>query len=1235
MPQKQIDQRQSLVLAGRSQGITVIPRETPLTRLNYFDGKFLRADDLQAEQRYLRRLVELSNQADGGGVAHGYDVSLASGDGLQIGPGLAIDPRGRTLLLPQETVINIQELIEKSEEIFRLRGQRTVFRGGTFEECDIASETPDNVVGPGDLYVITIAHAEAFCGEEDVYGKLCEEACLTSTDRPYRVEGLVVRALPLILTTPLAASKAIAISRKHFRSRVASAYFADERARIVSLISKAGLASDTWCFGAEGASGFDVPIAVISRAGLATHFLDPWIARREKMDTPAKRYWQWRMAMRPWDVYLAQILQFQCQLPGALRRTADPGAEDDPCMAAGEIIGEASLAMAELAKFYETIGDRLAELQPEIGVPGTFGFTGGADRITELENRLREAGEAIFSVPRERLLIGGGIVELPSAGYLPVVPGSAIPVDIQVRRLMGEGVDLRFCAVRPDYVPHALEEAQHMERISLLQGLDDPENKPEVDILVPNGVIESATSEPAGRGFAATVTMGSRTSMTEDNIVNLAFGQTTLTGAGRDETSRNGSGGIFLAAMGESESASDDTGTIGVKAAYWLNFQWDPNIMALQAGQSGKISGRFILARVHPPHEGTIREGAFDMRVVDDLRVMQRTELGSTTKIEGELDVTMSTANTFSDPPKTFDLPVTLAITLERTDQPNGRQLKISLQAAPDTNFAIASPIVIETTESPASISITSPGPGAGAVAGVTRLDENADVFATSHPLHVRAVESIDLIAKYVVDATKFRQEALARLFPPPKPSQEDSVVRATLPWVLFHRRRANECEGMTRTIRIEEPTTPAEPPPEPEVKTVCQAVVALGRARDIEVALELIERERIADLFSPTTNDLPLAALLGRVVFRAGAPSDATPEVLNDSLTPVAGAWPASQVPGHILVVTGPGQEVSFESEATRQAKVVYAALPGAPEISSDAVTPVESPVAIPGDCPSMIIVVPTAATPVPTPPVETTCHAVFLAGSLSDQKTLATMVAAGQVTAANFADILRRLTKPLGNVTFTKDTAEVPDNSLEVVIEQWASGASGVPGGSLLLTPPGSAAALQAVARDQGQAIVKSLPGVTDAAIAAQNHVASPVALPTDCTAITVIAPVDVRTETRTGRIVVAERIRRTRRVERLARPLFVGFQPDRSLAGLPGNTGDLLGPSGPLVSVDFAPREGRANPGAQERAKSVTTALIAKGFLPRNTQFRVVDATAAEIALFDDAGISAQDLIFLIKG
>ena len=88
----------SLVLVTSESGVTVIPQPTPLTRLNYFDGKFLRASDLKAEQLYLRHLVQLSNQAGGAGVVHGYDLTLASGgESLNLGEGLAIDPDGRVI----------------------------------------------------------------------------------------------------------------------------------------------------------------------------------------------------------------------------------------------------------------------------------------------------------------------------------------------------------------------------------------------------------------------------------------------------------------------------------------------------------------------------------------------------------------------------------------------------------------------------------------------------------------------------------------------------------------------------------------------------------------------------------------------------------------------------------------------------------------------------------------------------------------------------------------------------------------------------------------------------------------------------------------------------------------------------------------------------------------------------------------------------------------------------------
>jgi len=199
-----------LVLVGPQTGLTVIPAQTPLTRLNYFDGKFLRAQDMQSEQRYLRSLVELSNRAGGSGVVHGFDVSLAEGDQLRLGPGLAIDPQGRVLMLPQAHTVSIEELIQRSREVLRLQQSNPVSADASFDVCKEVSNAPPTTAAAGrDWWLVTLSHAEALCGEEDVYGKLCEEACVTSTDRPFLLEGVAMRVVPLQLITPLATSTAV------------------------------------------------------------------------------------------------------------------------------------------------------------------------------------------------------------------------------------------------------------------------------------------------------------------------------------------------------------------------------------------------------------------------------------------------------------------------------------------------------------------------------------------------------------------------------------------------------------------------------------------------------------------------------------------------------------------------------------------------------------------------------------------------------------------------------------------------------------------------------------------------------------------------------------------------------------------------------------------------------------------------------------------------------------------
>jgi PAS domain-containing protein len=483
-----------LALLNQKNGIVLVPADTPLASLNYFDGKFLRAEDLQAEKMYFRTLSQLSNKAGGAGVVHGFDLARLAGDRLQLGPGLAIDGDGRVLFMPEETDVSIPELIAQSTAQSTVKADTMGVGGADFAECEVATGEAGVTAIPGvGLYLIGIAHAEALCGHEDVYGKLCEEACVTSSQRPYRIEGVVLRAVPLTLQTPLPTSTAVTLSQIHLRSRVASAYFADEALRVGHLISKAGLGSAVWCAGAAAASGGFVPLGVLARSGLATLFLDAWTARRERVDAQPRRYWQWRMMMRPWDVYLAQILQFQCQLRDAWTAPVQSG--DDPCEEWRKLVLEAGSVMEQLEAYYKLTSEKLAEA----GLGGAFDpkSFGGYAQLQALLGKLVSAKDTITLLPSSQVLISRGIVELPSAGYLPVVPGSVVTVNEQVRAMMGEGVDLRFCVVRPDFVAHALEEAQHMQRISLLKGLDNKNALEEVDILVPDGEIEG---DPQSRG---------------------------------------------------------------------------------------------------------------------------------------------------------------------------------------------------------------------------------------------------------------------------------------------------------------------------------------------------------------------------------------------------------------------------------------------------------------------------------------------------------------------------------------------------------------------------------------------------------------------------------------------------------------------------------------------------------------------------------------------------------------
>ena len=160
----------TVVLMQQAAGIALIPKPTPLTRLNYFDGKFLRAADLQAEQEYHRQLQQMATRAGGSGVVHGFDLQLLAGDQVELGAGLAIDAQGRVLHLPMEAAVQVEELLRRS------RGDTVLLAGGAkgsavFTLCETAAVTAVTPVLAGtSLYVLGLTHAAARCGQEVVFG---------------------------------------------------------------------------------------------------------------------------------------------------------------------------------------------------------------------------------------------------------------------------------------------------------------------------------------------------------------------------------------------------------------------------------------------------------------------------------------------------------------------------------------------------------------------------------------------------------------------------------------------------------------------------------------------------------------------------------------------------------------------------------------------------------------------------------------------------------------------------------------------------------------------------------------------------------------------------------------------------------------------------------------------------------------------------------------------------------
>lgn len=393
-----------------------------ISRLNPQDGLFLQSKHLNAIQDYARDVARAVGMGAGTGVVYGFTVTL-EGTTLRVGPGLAIDPQGRPLRSDADAVIELKD-------------------------------PPALDSGGNGFLVVEVGPAEWASGHEKVYGEVCGDCCSGSGSsiQPLIGEGITVELVPRSIEGLGTANPA------HRRNRLASLFFAQERMSGTWVRPEPGLQSPPvtswdWSAGTAGATAARVPIAALLAVNGAW-VLDVWIARRDIDGPPAKSLWNQRLSLRPWNIFMAQVLQFQAQLSSHAQELEQL-----------EIDAEAFESLEQLKELYLKI--KLTRAQEKA-----------------VGQELRETVETANKTPGTRIKSGKslrvlGFEDLPPAGYLPI-PTSA-STDEAVRLLLGRQVDLRFRSCTADYVARAVDESQHRDRISLL----DAKRHTQVDILIP------------------------------------------------------------------------------------------------------------------------------------------------------------------------------------------------------------------------------------------------------------------------------------------------------------------------------------------------------------------------------------------------------------------------------------------------------------------------------------------------------------------------------------------------------------------------------------------------------------------------------------------------------------------------------------------------------------------------------------------------------------------------------
>ncbi|GAA1032090.1 hypothetical protein GCM10009557_29470 [Virgisporangium ochraceum] len=406
--------------------------ETPtaaggISRLNAFDGLFLRAEHLIAMQDYARDLALAVGCGGGPGVVSGFTVTHGT-EYLDISPGLAVDPAGRPL---------------RSHDVIRLP------LTGTFVPA----------LDANGFWWIEILLGTWQYGDADVTGSLCDEPCGGGTSkRLYKAEGVHAR---LSSATRPGFDLQPPEQRRNWLARELFGVEETAGGRQTLTGASALLTRNTWLPAVPETSSGEQPVVrlgvLIPGRSKMRDEVDTWIARRDRGAAPPERDWRWRLGMRPWDVFIAQILQFQEQL-------ADR--HDTPAQAAERKL------LIEFAELIREAGSKAAGREQTKLMTRT--------RLDQLADDF--TAHAVAASGPAGTLVGLGFTDLPPAGFLPYPNGNVAGVAAWLQKLLPPMISPMVCPCRLSDVGQAIEQAQHRDRVPLTGSTD---RKTDVRVLVP------------------------------------------------------------------------------------------------------------------------------------------------------------------------------------------------------------------------------------------------------------------------------------------------------------------------------------------------------------------------------------------------------------------------------------------------------------------------------------------------------------------------------------------------------------------------------------------------------------------------------------------------------------------------------------------------------------------------------------------------------------------------------